>query len=152
MREGIRAGLLGAGAAGAWVFVADVVRRAPLETPVRFGRALLSIDRVTLAPPWAALAAFTVFLLAVWTGVASLSALALRRAARQPAVLILAAVILILLELAAVDLTTALAHAGMGRSVWPGTFAAHLAGWIAVWGYLLRRHPGTLPGLLRRDE
>jgi hypothetical protein len=61
-------------------------------------------------------------------------------AKRSPAVLLVAALILTLLELAAVGLTVLLASAGMGRSAWLDVFAPHLAGWLAVWWYLLRRH------------
>ena len=152
MREGIRAGLLGAGTAWTWQFVADVVRRKPLETPILFGRGILSIDRVTVVPAWADVVAFTVFLVAVWIGVASLAAKVLRRATKQPSVILFGAVILILLELAAVDLTTMLAQAGMGQAAWPGAFSAHLAGWVAVWWYLLRRHPEAMAELRVADE
>lgn len=141
MREGIRAGAFGASAAWACAFVSDALTHAPLSTPILFGRHLLAIDQVRQASPWADVLAFTVFLFAIWIGVASAAALAVRAAARRPPVLLLAALILTLLQLAAVALTTLLAYEGMGAAAWRSVYAPHLVGWLVVWWFLLRRHP-----------
>jgi len=139
--EGVRAGAFGASTAWAWAFVSDALSHAPLSTATLFGRHILAIDQVRGAMPWADVLAFTVFLFAVWIGVASAAALAVRAAATRPAVLLFAALILTLLELGAVVLTTLLAYEGMGSSAWRSVFAAHVAGWVVVWWYLVRRHP-----------
>ena len=145
--DGVRAGLLGAGAAWAWLFVADALGRTPFRTPLFLGRGILAVDRVTQAPAWAGVLAFTVFLCAVWVGAASAASLAVRRAARQPSLLLFAVVVLTLLEFAFFDLTMLLDREGLGPAAWWSTYPAHLAGWLAVWWYLLRRHPGAPAGL-----
>lgn len=133
-------GLLGAASVWLWVCLSDWVSGAPFRTATFFGRAVLShVDPG--APVWQSVIAFTIVHGALWTGVATLVLLGVHKAARTPPVLMFVVVVFILLQLAIVALTTALAQGQLGVLAWRSVFIGNAVGWVVMWWYIIRRHP-----------
>lgn len=138
--ERIRTGLLGAASVWLWVCLSDWVSGTPFRTATFFGRAVLShVDPG--APVWQSVIAFTVVHGALWTGVATVVLLGVHMAARTPPVLMFVVVVFILLQLAIVAFTTALAQGQLGALAWRSVFIGNAVGWSVMWWYIIRRHP-----------
>lgn len=140
--EGLRVGAVGATAAWTWLLVVDALQRTPFSTPVLLGWWLLGIDRVFAAPRWVDAAAFTAFLYLAWIGLGAAAARAARTSRRAPGVLLFAFLVFVLLQLAAVVITTILAEAGMQETAWRDVFLGQLVGIGSAAWYMARRHPG----------
>jgi hypothetical protein len=152
LREGVRAGLLGATGIWIWLFIVDVITGRLLYTPGRIGRDLLGIIFPGVHTPlWADVLAFTLVHYALWALVGTLIVRAIAADARTPGVLLLVVFVLILLQLGFVGWTEILNETALRGSAWWAIFGGSLVGWL-ITGLYLRRHHPDLPAQLRRDS
>jgi hypothetical protein len=139
--EGLRAGLVGATAVWAWLFVDDLLSRVPLRTAVALGRGLLRVDRVGPdTPAWAGVVAFTLAHYALWIAVGAIAVRLARRATRASSVLFATALAFILVQFLFVGLAAILAQGRLGVLAWRDVAIGNVLGWGALCWYVAGRH------------
>jgi hypothetical protein len=144
---------LGATVVWLWVFVVGWLNGSPLRLAALLGRGVTHIVGITATVPvWVAVIVFTVLHFICWSGLAALTVLAIRVAARTPPVLLLGAVIAILFQLALFGITLIFANDGLGGFAWPSIFLANIAGLAVTWWYIVRRHPEIRTELARAED
>lgn len=146
---GTRAGLAAAAAVWVWLFLSDVVSRAPVGTAAVLGRGLLGVQTLDAppgrapagAPTWVAILVFTASLGALWVAAGVLVMRAVRGAPRTPSLLLLAITLGIYLQFAVVVIAAVLAAEDLGRRVWLNVVAGNVVGSATLWWYVVHTHP-----------
>lgn len=140
--EALRAGMLGGATVWLWILVIGALSGSPLRLAALFGGGITHIvGAPPTAPMWIGVVVFTVLHFIVWYWLADVSVAVLRAATHSPAVLLLAAFVMILLLLALVGITVIFANDGLGAFAWPSIYLGSIVGLTAMWWYLLRLHP-----------
>lgn len=151
--EVLRAGVLGAAAVWLWILLIGALYGTPLRLATLLGDGLAHIVRVASPPEWVAVLVFTIFHFVAWVGIAEVMVIVLRVAKRTPAVLLLAAVVMILVLLALIGITVIFASGGLGSGfAWAGIYVGSLIGLAVTAGYLLRWHPEVRSELAHVDD
>lgn len=147
-----RVGAASAGAAYAWVFVAGLLTEHPARVPAAVGGLVLGGVAPGSAAPLGL--RLVVFAAAVFLGCVALAALALlvvREAAHASGLLVGAAFVFILIQLAVAVCCLILTDAGLGGDAWLVLFGANAAGAAAA-GWLVRRHHPELAREFANDD
>ena len=142
-REGIVAGLLGAGGVALWFFVVDLISGVPLYTPGVLGEAMLSVlghgihhERLFNA------AAYTVVHMAAFIGIGVLLCTLVDLARRVPHVTIGLLLFFVVFEVGFYFVAIFLSQFdALGRLAWYQIGAANLVAALLMGGYIWRRHP-----------
>lgn len=143
-RDGVVAGLLGAGAVALWMVLVDAVRGRPLSTPALLGRALMG----GLAPARAdGLAAPTVAYLtlhvALFAAIAVGLAFLVHRADRQPSLLVGASFGFVLFQFLLIGLVALLAESRLGATAWVQFAGGNVIAALVTAASLYRSHPAV---------
>jgi uncharacterized membrane protein YphA (DoxX/SURF4 family) len=145
LREGILAGLIGAGCIAVWFLGVDMVAGHPFFTPATLGRGLLRIlgpvpvdqSVVTLV------LVYTVFHVMAFMVVGVLAALLIDVAGREPSVLVGFVVLFAAFEVGFYALVGLMQQASsLGTLVWYQVMLGNLIAAVAMGAYLWRAHPG----------
>lgn len=140
-REGLTAGLIGAGTIALWFGLIDLVRGEPLSTPITLGTALGSLFLEGRPPdPTSALIGYTVFHVLAFLAVGVVVAWVLHQAERVPSAMIGFLGLFVVFEVGWVGWTTVLSQT-YGGLPWLQVFAANLLAAGSMGWYLWRRHP-----------
>lgn len=151
--EVLRAGVLGAATVWLWILLVGALYGAPLRLATLLGDGLAHIVRVASPPTWVAVVVFTIFHFVAWAGIAEVMVIVLRVARTTPAVLMLAAVVMILVLLALIGITMIFASGGLGSGLaWAGIYVGSILGLAVTAGYLLRWHPEVRTELSHVDD
>jgi hypothetical protein len=144
IREGLIAGVVGAGAVAVWFLILNGLTGRPLlYTPMVLGRGLFII----LGPfgsenPTAHIVTYTVFHFAAFALVGILLSLIVHRAERQPSILALLLVLFVVTEMAFYGLTAILSDESvLGGMAWWEIGAANLLAALLMGAYMWRLHP-----------
>lgn len=139
--EGLIAGVVGATAVWLWLLVNDMHSRTPFATAAFLGRGLLSVDTGDArVPAVAGVIAFTIAHYAVWIAVGILIVAAVKRAAREPSLLLFLIVLLVLTQFLFFGITAILAEGRLGPAAWRDMLIGDAIGWAAAGWYVVRAH------------
>lgn len=151
--EVLRAGALGGTTVWLWILVIGALTGAPFRLAALLGGGIGRIVSVQpTVPGWIAVVVFTVLHFIAWYGLATISVVVLRVAARTPAVLLLAVFVAILLLLGLLGITLIFANDGLGGFAWPTIYLGGIVGMSVMWWYLLRWHPEVRAELARVND
>ena len=143
IQEGILAGCLSATVIAVWLFVVDVIARAPLFTPTVLGRGLLGVLGLRLGDTQALyVTVYTVFHYAVFALLGILVAKIVHAARRTPAVLSGFLIIFIAFELGFYGLAGMLSvNTDLKSLAWYQIMAANLVAAFVMLYFMWMRHP-----------
>ena len=142
-REGLIAGLLGAGAVAVWFLVVDIARGRPLLVPSALGHILFHATGTAGTEGRAAhVIAYSVFHVAAFVVVGILAAAILRRSERQPSLLAGAIILFVVFEAGFYVITSLLAQSQtLGLPSWYMVVAGNLIASVVMGMYLWRSYP-----------
>ncbi|MBL8998150.1 MAG: hypothetical protein JNL44_12630 [Gemmatimonadetes bacterium] len=142
-KEGVVAGLLGAGGVALWFLVVDLVAGAAFATPEMLGRTLLSVlgKGIDLSPAMNVLW-YTLFHVAAFVGVGLVVSRLVALSARTPGVLAGLGLFFVVFEMGFYGLTVFLSQSEQfGALAWYQIGAANLLAAFLMGWYLWRAHP-----------
>lgn len=143
LREGIVAGLLGAGGVAAWFFTVDLIAGRPLYTPGILGQALVAaIGYDKLAPAAVNVAVYTAFHVAAFVAVGVIACKLVEIAHRAPHVTIGLLLFFVVFEVGFYLAALISSHYDVvGSLAWYQIGAANLVASALMGGYIWRHHP-----------
>lgn len=152
LREGITAGLIGAGVVALWFLTVDSIVGRPLFTPAALGSALFlgtsAADTVVTAP--GTVIGYTLFHLAAFVLLGLIVSALVTQAERSPPLVFGLIILFVVFETFFVFMAAMLGAWLMQELAWWSVLAGNLLAAIAVGGYMWRVHPGLREQL--KDE
>jgi hypothetical protein len=142
-REGMVAGLLGAGGVAFWFLLVDLVAGGPFATPELLGRTLFSVLGKGIDwSPMSYVLAYTLFHVAAFVAVGTVVAAIVEASKRTPTVLVGLLLFFVAFEVGFYGLTALLAGGALlGSFAWYQVGAANLVAAGLMGWYLWKRHP-----------
>ena len=146
LKEGTRAGLLGAAAVALWFFVVDLVMGHPLATPTALGGSLLGVLGLERGQGTAEIVVlYTIWHVAVFVLVGTLTAWMLDVSDREPSHLAGLFLLFAVFEVAFYLYVYLLSRSGRFVNIaWYQIGAANLLAAFVMGRWLFRRHPGAM--------
>jgi len=143
LREGLMAGLIGAGAIALWYLVVDIIAREPFFTPSMLGSALFwgLKDPAQVVISAQAVAGYTLVHLMTFLIVGAVAAAFANQAERIPAVLFLAAVGFAAFEFGFYIVLVVWAQPLLGALAWWSVAVGNAMAAVGMSYYLWRAHP-----------
>lgn len=144
MREGVRAGLIGAVTIALWFLILDVVRGDILGTPVLLGNSLISVflEPGVLPSRAGAFLLYSVFHVTAFVVVGLIFSFVVNASERTPSAFIGFAGLFVVFEIGWLGWTAVLAEGRYGALSWLQVFIANLIAAATMGYYLWRQHPG----------
>lgn len=151
VREGMVAGLLGAGAVALWFLILDSAEGHPFTTPSVLGQVVVfrNLEPVVASPDWTAVAAYTAVHVAAFLLFGLLVTALVFQADKSRLALFALFMLLVAFEAFFSGLMTMLFEGTAGLFPLWKVLAANTLALIAMGTYLLRRHPAILRRLAR---
>jgi len=152
VREGVVAGLIGAGAVAALILVFDAASGAPLQTPAILGSAIFkgirdpNLVTVSAGP----IVGYTIVHALAFVGVGLVAAFLVGAAEREPAMVLALLIFFAAFEVFFLALVAFWALPVLGVLAWWEILAGNLVASLAMLYYFHRRHPGLARGRLGR--
>lgn len=142
-REGIMAGLLGAGGVAAWFFVADLIAGRPFYTPGILGQALIAvIGYDKLAPQAINVGVYTAFHVVAFVAIGVIACRLVDMSRRAPHVTIGLLLFFVVFEVGFYFAAMVTSHYDVvGSLAWYQIGAANLVASALMGGYIWRHHP-----------
>lgn len=153
LAEGVRLGLVGAGAVAVWFLLVDLVLGSPLRTPGALGSAVFL---GASAPSEIVVSPLTVGLYTVLHGLVFLLigiavSAAARAAERAPTLLLGALILFVTFEAFFIGAVAIVAQFLLGELAWWAVLGGNLAAGLAMGAVLVRDHPGAARKLTTLD-
>ncbi len=149
LRDGVIAGLIGAGIVAIWFLIFDIARGRPLLTPALLGSAVFAgvtdPAAVTISP--APIFFYTLLHGLAFVGFGVVAASLIMTAEREPALLIAFVILLIGFEAFFIAAVAALGKSMLGALVWWAILAGNLLASVGMIWYFFARHR-RLPEML----
>jgi len=144
VREGVIAGLLGAGGVAFWFLIVDLVTGQALATPELLGRALFSVLGKGIDwSPYEYVLAYTIFHVAVFIILGVIVAALVSASDRVPGMLAGLVLLFAVFEMGFYGLTVFLSEGTLlGNLAWYQIGAANLFAAALMGRYLWKAHPG----------
>ncbi len=144
VREGVIAGLLGAGGVAFWFLIVDLATGQALATPELLGRALFSVLGKGIDwSPYGYVAAYTLFHVAAFVVLGVIVAALVSASDRVPGVLAGLLLLFAVFEMGFYGLTVFLSEGSiLGDLAWYQIGAANLLAAALMGRYLWKAHPG----------
>jgi hypothetical protein len=153
LREGIIAGVLGAGVVAGWLLLVDSVQGRPLFTPAAIGSAVFlragSIEEVRVTA--GIVAAYTLVHVGTFLSAGILAAAVLRAARAHPSIVLGGVLLFATLQALFIGFIAIAAAWLLGALAWWAIGSANVLAALVMGGYLWRTHP-ELRGLLARHD
>jgi hypothetical protein len=143
-REGVIAGILGGLAVAIWFLIVDTIAGHPLYTPSLLGAMLLNLFevRTTAEVNIGYVAFYSLFHFAAWAAIGVLLTFVVHKADKQPTVLALAFMAMVVVTLASLGYTAILTYfSPLGSLAWYNVLIGNALAIVAINAYLWRTHP-----------
>jgi hypothetical protein len=152
VREGVTAGLVGAGAVALLILVFDVLSGAPLQTPAILGSAMFKgiRDPSQAIVSVGTIAGYTAVHALGFVGVGLIAAFLVASAEREPAMVLALLIFFAAFEVFFLALVAFWALPVLGVLAWWEILAGNLVASFAMLYYFHRRHGGLARGLIGR--
>ena len=152
VREGVVAGLFGAGAVAMLILIFDVASGAPLQTPAILGSVIFkgirdpNLVTVSAGP----VVGYTIVHALAFVGVGLVAAILVGAAEREPAMVLALLIFFAAFEVFFLALVAFWALPVLGVLAWWEILAGNLVASLAMLYYFHRRHPGLARSLIGR--
>ena len=152
VREGVVAGLFGAGAVAMLILIFDVASGAPLQTPAILGSVIFkgirdpNLVTVTVGP----VVGYTIVHTLAFVGVGLVAAILVGAAEREPPMVLALLIFFAAFEVFFLALVAFWALPVLGVLAWWEILAGNLVASLAMLFYFHRRHPGLARSLIGR--
>ncbi len=142
-KEGVVAGVLGAGSVALWFLILDLIAGAPLATPALLGRTLFSVLGKGIDwTPSAYVAAYTIFHVVAFIAVGIIVRAVVEASESIPGVLAGLLLFFVIFEVGSYYITAFLSQPEtMGRLSWWRVGVANLIAAVVMGWYLWHGHP-----------
>jgi len=149
LRSGVVAGVLGAATVALWFLIMDLIAGRPLYTPAALGSALfLRAERAADVDMSAGIIlGYTIFHIAAFIALGVLAAALVRRAEREPSLLLGGVLLFVTMEAFVIGVIAILAAWLLDRISWWAIALANLFAVIVMGWYFWRASPALREGL-----